>query len=202
MCENFDDLLVDFQDNILNPLKKFFNDEVATACNYISRLVLIQMQWKQLLSPGAINSAHFFLRSDIFLTESEMHESFHCFYLVLRLIPDLCFKAEKSIDLVRQCLDTDNSKAYKRERNFLLHVWLPKQRQEERRRRDEEKLVNIDEDIKLTESKHAHFKKEIIRLREAISRKNQNLRILNAQSGNLKQELQKCLGYLLKWGTS
>lgn len=88
MCENFDDLLVDFQDNILNPLKKFFNDEVATACNYISRLVLIQMQWKQLLSPGAINSVHFSLRSDIFLTESEMHEIFHCFYLVLRLIPD------------------------------------------------------------------------------------------------------------------
>ena len=108
------------------------------------------MQLKQLLSPGAINLGHFSLRSNIFLKEAEMHESFHCFYLVLRLIPDLCFKAEKSIDLIRHCLDTDNSKACRREITFLLHVWLPKQRQKESRGRDEEKLVNSDEDIKLT----------------------------------------------------
>lgn len=60
------------------------------------------------------------------LKQAEMQDGFHSFYPVLRLIPDLCFKAEKCMELVQHCLYKDSQRGYQKEREFLLNVWLPK----------------------------------------------------------------------------
>ena len=189
-CDDLENFRLIFQQKILKPLKEFFNDTAAN--KYIIQLELLQLQWKQLLSPGAINSGQFSSGSAVYLKEAESHKSFHCYYLVLRLIPDLCFKAERCIELVKLCLDTDNSKAYERERKFMLGVWIPRQKEKARQIQQIAKLEFFDNDLKVMQEKMTSCNLKIEEQQDSLQGINDNLTKMIGSKANMKKKLENC----------
>ena len=81
--------------------------------------------WSFLQQTGAmINERYFTPESIQFFMEIMYYPGCRDFYLVLRLIPDLCMKAAECLQMARILLDANESDGFSRERAYIFEVGM------------------------------------------------------------------------------
>eukprot|EP00795_Rhopilema_esculentum_P001747 gene1747-16231_t len=110
--------------NIYSPLTVYYKNKSSRKT--IAALRKTLNNWSILQQTGAmINESCFTEESIQFFMEIMYHSGCRDFYLVLRLIPDLCMKAAECVHTVKVLLDANESDGFSRERAYIFEVWRP-----------------------------------------------------------------------------
>eukprot|EP00794_Sanderia_malayensis_P018985 gene18985-20892_t len=113
-----------FVQSIYSPLAVYYKTKHCRKT--IIGLSDILNNWGALLQTGIMIKESCFTKESIqFFMEVIFYSGCRDFYLVLRLIPDLCMKAAKCVRMVQSLLDSTRSNGFEREQSYIFEVWRP-----------------------------------------------------------------------------
>ena len=113
-----------FIQNIYCPLIVYY--KTKTSRKTVMTLRKILNNWCFLLQRGSIIQESCFTKESIqFFMEVIFYAGCRDFYLVLRLIPDLCMKAAECVHMVQRLLQSTESNGFERESSYIFEVWRP-----------------------------------------------------------------------------
>ena len=198
-----------FVEKIYIPLATYYKDRAARKIILLLRKIL--GQWSKLLTTDLIYQEFFTSESMQFFIKVQSFPGSGDFYLIIRLIPDMCIKAVYCLKLVQSFLKYDSSVGFMREQVYIKDVWQPKQRPSrtdvdnmkldelkntkqklERERQDlRDKLFVINKDFDRVQNELAYWSRRAKKLSVHMERQQQESLCLQWKLSRLQTEVNE-----------